>query len=65
MERISLQEFVSSKGQEKTAELFGIRQSAISKALALGRKITVIVHDDGRVEAQELKPFPSSKTLAE
>ncbi len=64
MERISLQEFVSSKGQEKTAELFGIRQSAISKALALGRKITVIVHDDGRVEAQELKPFPSSKTLA-
>jgi len=64
MERISLQEFVSIKGQEKTAELFGIRQSAISKALALGRKITVIVHDDGRVEAQELKPFPSSKTLA-
>ncbi|WAT10111.1 Cro/CI family transcriptional regulator [Rouxiella badensis] len=64
MERISLQEFVSSKGQEKTAELFGIRQSAISKALALGRKITVIIHDDGRVEAQELKPFPNSKTLA-
>ena len=64
MERISLQEFVSSKGQEKTAELFGIRQSAISKALALGRKITVIVYEDGRVEAQELKAFPSSKTLA-
>ncbi|ERK06077.1 hypothetical protein J8631_09820 [Serratia fonticola] len=64
MERISLQDFVSSKGQEKTAELFGIRQSAISKALALGRNITVIVHDDGRVEAQELKPFPSQKTLA-
>lgn len=64
MERISLETFASRKGQEKTAELFGVRQSAISKALALGRKITVIVHDDGRVEAEELKPFPSIKHAA-
>lgn len=61
MERISLETFASRKGQEKTAELFGVRQSAISKALALGRKITVIVHDDGRVEAEETKPFPSTR----
>lgn len=64
MERIPLEEFVSSKGQEKTAEIFGIRQSAISKALAFGRNITVIIHDDGRVEAEEVKPFPNNKHLA-
>ncbi|PHM22119.1 Cro/CI family transcriptional regulator [Xenorhabdus budapestensis] len=61
MERISLSDFVSQIGQGETAALFGVRQSAISKALAIGRNITVIVHQDGRVEAEELKPFPAHR----
>ncbi|MCC8421975.1 Cro/CI family transcriptional regulator [Photorhabdus thracensis] len=59
MDRIPLSDFVSKNGQQETAALFGIRQSAISKALSIGRKITVIVHSDGRIEAEEIKPFPS------
>jgi predicted DNA-binding protein (UPF0251 family) len=61
MERITLSDFVSQKRQEETASLFGVNQSAIIKALAIGRKITVIVHSDGKVEAEELKPFPSHR----
>ncbi|KLU14037.1 MULTISPECIES: Cro/CI family transcriptional regulator [Xenorhabdus] len=61
MERIPLSDFVSQIGQEETASLFGINQSAISKAIAIGRRITVIVHHDGRVEAEELKPFPAHR----
>ncbi|MFW7224070.1 MULTISPECIES: Cro/CI family transcriptional regulator [unclassified Serratia (in: enterobacteria)] len=34
-------------------------QSAISKALKSKRNITVLVHDSGMVEAEELRPFPS------
>lgn len=61
MKRLPLSIFVSQKGQEKAAEMFGVRQSAISKALSSGRNITVIISDDGSVEAEELKPFPSSR----
>ncbi|AOM42604.1 Cro/CI family transcriptional regulator [Xenorhabdus hominickii] len=61
MEKIPLSDFVFQKGQEEAASLFGINQSAISKALSVGRKITVIVHLDGRVEAEELKPFPAHR----
>ncbi|WP_426576307.1 Cro/CI family transcriptional regulator [Xenorhabdus stockiae] len=63
MERIPLSDFVSQKGQEEAASLFGVNQSAISKALAIGRKITVIVHRDGRIEAEELRPFPSHRRI--
>ncbi|NDJ59418.1 hypothetical protein GWD52_21025 [Enterobacteriaceae bacterium 4M9] len=55
MERIPLSEYVSRKSQELSAAMLGCRQSAISKALAVGREITVITKDDGTVEAWEWK----------
>lgn len=61
MEKLPLSVFVSRNGQEKAAEIFNVRQSAISKALSSGRNITVTILEDGKVIAEELKPFPSNK----
>lgn len=59
MKSYPLSNFIDKHGQAEVAKFFGVNQSAISKALRSGRKITVLVHDDGRVEAEEIKPFPS------
>lgn len=59
MERLPLPDYVSKHGQGKTAEELGVYQSAISKALKNKRNITVLVHESGKVEAEELRPFPS------
>ncbi len=48
----------------KTAQRLGVRQSAISKALRLGRRIYVKTLDDGSVEAEEIRPFPAKKCTA-
>lgn len=61
MKRYNLSEFAKKLGQSKAAEKLGIYQSAVSKAIRTGRKITVLVYDDGRVEAEEIKPFPNQR----
>ncbi|GAA0517491.1 Cro/CI family transcriptional regulator [Tatumella terrea] len=61
MEKLTLSAFVSRNGQEKAAEVFNCRQSAISKAISSGRNITVTILENGKVIAEELKPFPSNK----
>lgn len=61
MERIPLTVFATELGQNKVAELLGVRQSAISKAILKKRNIYVIKKQDGSVEAEEIKAFPSSK----
>ncbi len=63
-QRIKLKEYASRFGQTKTANDLGVYQSAIFKAIASRRNITVIVHEDGSVSAEELKAFPSTKSLA-
>ncbi|WP_063657737.1 Cro/CI family transcriptional regulator [Candidatus Arsenophonus triatominarum] len=60
MKTYSLINFVKKIGQAEAARKLGIYQSAISKALRMRRRITVLIHDDGKVEAEEVKPFPSS-----
>ncbi len=59
MERLPLPAYVQIHGQGKTAQELGVYQSAISKALKNKRNITVLVHESGMVEAEELRPFPS------
>lgn len=61
MERIPLTAFATELGQNKAAELLGVRQSAISKAILKKRNIYVIKKQDGSVEAEEVKAFPSGK----
>ena len=58
-QRIKLNEYAQRFGQTKAAQDLGVYQSAIFKALTAKRDITVIVHADGCVSAEELKPFPS------
>ncbi|HEF8772446.1 TPA: hypothetical protein RG734_001437 [Providencia stuartii] len=62
MKRIPLTAFATELGQNKVAEMLGVRQSAISKAILKKRNIYVIQKSDGSIEAEEIKPFPASKS---
>lgn len=61
MKKLTLKEFAELEGQVQAANMLGVRQSAISKALRLRRNIFVEVYQDGSVKAEEVKPFPSHK----
>ncbi|MCY1259033.1 Cro [compost metagenome] len=58
MQRIPLKDFVTKVGQLKAASALRMSQGGISKALKAGREVYVTVFDDGRFEAEEVKPFP-------
>lgn len=64
MKSIPLSDFAQKHGQVRAAELLGITQGAVSKALRVGRQVYVQVNEDGTYTAEELRPFPSSKTAA-
>lgn len=65
MRRIPLADFAAEKGQTKAAELLGLYQSALSKAIKSGRDIQVIERDDGTYAAEETRKFPAhTKTVA-
>jgi hypothetical protein len=34
-------------------------QSAISKALKRNRRVNILVNEDGKIEAEEVRPFPN------
>ncbi|EBM5663462.1 hypothetical protein K2T75_002330 [Salmonella enterica] len=61
MEKVTLADFVSEKGQQKTASMLGVHQTAISKALRTGRAIFIHQLPDGKVKAEEVRPFPGSR----
>jgi len=66
MRRIPLIDFIrEKKGQVAAAELLGMSQGALSKALRLGRSVFVTEHDDGSVTAEEVRPFPSQQSKTE
>lgn len=58
MKTLTLKEFAEEVSQAKAAVQLGVRQSAISKAIRMGRKVTVRVFPDGSVKAEETKDFP-------
>ena len=61
MRRIPLSEFATELGQTKAAEMLGMTQGALSKALRVGRDIVVNCNDDGTFSAEEIRPFPSQQ----
>lgn len=63
MNQISLSELAAQIGQAAVAEALGVTPAAVHKAIRLGRQIIVSVHDDGSYTAQELRSFPSHKSL--
>lgn len=64
MRRIPLTEFAKEHGHTKAAQMLGCTQGALSKALRVGRDIFVTCHENGTYTAQELRPFPSQKSVA-
>ncbi|MGV8769547.1 Cro/CI family transcriptional regulator [Pseudomonas aeruginosa] len=65
MEKKSLADYVKENGQAKAADAIGVHQTAISKAIRTNRRIFVTTFPDGKVEAEELRPFPSAKASVE
>ncbi len=61
MPRTTLMEYVSKNGQAKAAELLGVTQAAICKALQYKREI-YIEEKGGKVISYEVKKFPSNRT---
>ncbi|MBT0725442.1 hypothetical protein HH682_13645 [Rosenbergiella sp. S61] len=60
-QKIKLKDYVKQHGQTKAAQDLGVYQSAIFKAIALNRDITLTIHSNGVITAKETKPFPSIK----
>lgn len=60
MQKITLSDFVDEVGQNKAAELLGVTQPAIHKAIHRARKIFVY-KTDSSVFAEEVRPFPHLK----
>lgn len=63
MSRITLNQFAISKGQTRAAQLLGMTQGALNKALRVGRDIYVTESPDGTFQAEEVRPFPSQTPL--
>jgi len=63
MSRITLSEFALNKGQTKAAQLLGMSQGALNKALRVGRDIYVTESSDGAFVAEEVRPFPSQSQI--
>ena len=60
MKTVPLREYLAEIGtQQVLANALGIQQSAVSQMVRSGRNIEVIIHEDGRIEAQELRPIPA------
>lgn len=64
MRHLTLIEFAEIHGHTKAAELLGLTQGGLSKAIRAGRDVTVTCHDDGTFSASEQRPFPSQKSAA-
>ncbi|WP_082450707.1 Cro/CI family transcriptional regulator [Pseudomonas sp. NBRC 111135] len=63
MRQLTIQEFVSLKGQTEAARSLGLSQGSLSKAIRANRKIIVHCHDGGSFSAEESRPFPSRSGL--
>lgn len=64
MRRIPLADFTAKHGQTGAANLLGMTQGALAKALKVGRDVYVFQRPDKSWEAEETRPFPSKKTQA-
>lgn len=60
MSRTPLDEFCRMHGQTMAAQLLGLTQGSLNKALRVGREIYVCETEKG-FEAVEIRPFPCSR----
>lgn len=60
MKKFSLSEYLAGEGtQQKLADALGVQQSAVSQMVRAGRNIEITIHDDGVIEANEIRPIPA------
>ena len=60
MKKIPLSKYLGEHGtQAALAAALGVNQSAISQMVRAGRSIEITVYDDGRIEANEIRPIPA------
>ncbi|MFP5419901.1 MAG: Cro/CI family transcriptional regulator [Gammaproteobacteria bacterium] len=60
MKNISLAEYLAGVGTQQTlADALKVQQSAVSQMVRSGRNIVITIHDDGRLEANEVRPVPA------
>lgn len=60
MKNISLAEYLAGVGTQQTlADALKVQQSAVSQMVRSGRNIVITIHDDGRIEANEVRPVPA------
>ncbi|NWA86967.1 MULTISPECIES: Cro/CI family transcriptional regulator [unclassified Pseudomonas] len=60
MKKIPLSKYLEENGtQAALAAALGVNQSAISQMVRAGRSIEITLHDDGRIEANEIRPIPA------
>lgn len=59
--KISLAQYVDEVGQAKAAQAIGVHQTAISKAVRVGRQIFIDKLPTGEVKAIEYREFPHRK----
>ena len=60
--KISLAEYVDEVGQVKAADAIGVHQTAISKAIRVGRQIFINKLPTGEVKAVEYREFPTVRS---
>ncbi|MNC73134.1 Cro [compost metagenome] len=60
MKKIPLNEYLEKHGtQAALAAALGVNQSAISQMVRSGRNIEISLLDNGRIEANEIRPIPA------
>lgn len=60
MKKIPLRKYLEEHGtQAALAAALGVNQSAISQMVRAGRSIEITLYDDGRIEANEIRPIPA------
>lgn len=60
MKKIPLSKYLEERGtQAALAAALGVNQSAISQMVRAGRSIEITLYDDGRIEANEIRPIPA------
>ncbi|ASE22775.1 Cro family transcriptional repressor [Pseudomonas protegens] len=60
MKKIPLSKYLEEHGtQSALAAALGVNQSAISQMVRAGRSIEITLYEDGRVEANEIRPIPA------
>lgn len=60
MKKIPLSKYLEEHGtQAVLATALGVNQSAISQMVRAGRSIEITLYEDGRVEANEIRPIPA------